>query len=1222
MKRHPVAICLVGLLLISGGGIRADEIVRSSGNGPLNLTTAWVDGVVPGSNDIAVWQAGANQGSTSLGADLSWAGIKVLDPGFLNTSGANTLTLGAAGIDMSGASNDATLSFNYHLAASQTWRVASGFTLNVGGAAISGGASELLTFSGPGSIFMSSANDQTYSGGTLLENDVTVYMGNNNGGGNFGTGTLTIKDNVALAAHQSGGRTLNTATVFTGSANTLTLGTASISGQFIVTEGFDLGTAQRTVRLLNLDPASTSNVALTIGGTTSAGTGGSLVLSNGNASPATQPVWVKIGTGAGTGIVNGNVTIGENVEAYLGSSDSLGVGAEMTVDGILDISLKTNSAVQPTIKTLSGSGVVTSGRTNPNTHRLTIDGGASTATTDFSGVIQDGGVVGALVGVTKSGSSTQILSGNNSFTGGVIVNDGTLSLSGDNTAMTGLLTVNGGVLHLGSDRALGSGINGVTFGASAPVGTKLQLDGHNTTIGAVTSNATPGSPVIENGGSNDATLTVNNTTNTTFAGVIQNGGAGKLNLVKTGTAGTWTLTGVNTYTGFTHVLGPTTLTLLDAGTANASSGYTVTEGTLTASNTGTVTANRLGAVAMTLQGGAFNFVGKSTFSTSETIGNLILDSGANRVTITGQSASNSTVVNSNELVRNNNSVLLVRGNFLGSAATNSGLLKFASAPSVVGGGGAISTSTTKNVSIIPYLVGDSSGGAGTQFVGWDATNGVRALSTNQYVLFNAATANLGTAGANDNVKLTSAETAVSVTGSPVNSAIFHLATAPSAVTYTLNGTLTPNSGAMLFSRAGTAQAVTLAAGTGALLQFAGSDSSTSRREGIISNTGGADVALNVQIAGSGGLTLSTYNAGSSITLGSTANNYSGVTTVNGLVNLGAAGVIPNASGVLVGQGGIFNLNGFSETIDALNGTGAVDSTVASSSQTLTVGHSGGSGSFAGVIGNSGAGSTVALTKTGTGSQTLSGVNTFTGTTTVNAGTLIVSSSGQLSNSAGVSVGASGAFVYNNNTAAYGGNVVVDGTLGGSGKIAGSIGGSGQVGPGNSPGILTAGQADPSGGLDFAFEFSATGAPNYGNNTASVNDVLRLTDGTTPFTGILDSNNEIKIYLNVASLSANDTFYGGFYTDLGTDFLSTIADATFSYYLFNASGAVTYNGVNYDVYSGPFTFEVNTVAQMANFGGGDINGYVTQFTAVPEPGTTLLVGLGLVGVLYGFRRSRT
>jgi len=57
----------------------------------------------------------------------------------------------------------------------------------------------------------------------------------------------------------------------------------------------------------------------------------------------------------------------------------------------------------------------------------------------------------------------------------------------------------------------------------------------------------------------------------------------------------------------------------------------------------------------------------------------------------------------------------------------------------------------------------------------------------------------------------------------------------------------------------------------------------------------------------------------------------------------------------------------------------------------------------------------------------------------------------------------------------------------SGKVK-TISGAGKIGPGNSPGILTAESLDPSGGTGFILEFTDV-SPNYGDATTSFNDVL-------------------------------------------------------------------------------------------------------------------------------------
>lgn len=499
MKKHKLALFMLGLLSANVLA-QADEIVRSGANGPVNLGSAWDGGVVPGSNDTAVWDSGANAGTTTLGADLAWGGIKILNPSYVATGGSNTLTLGAGGIDMTAATVDTTLNFNYDLGASQTWEVASGRILSILNAAISGGGSSLLTLSGPGTIIFTSATDQVYSGGTILNNGVTVAIGGNNGGGNFGTGTVTIQDNVTLVGHATGVRTLNTLTAFTGSANTLTLGTSDTPTRFIIGGGIDLGTAQRTISLKNSDAPTTSNLALTLDGAISAGIGGSLVLTNGNSTPASQEVWVKLGNTATTVTMNGTLEIGEYVSAYFRSSNDLGAGTNLIVNGVLDVSNKLTSAINPTIKSLSGTGSVLSNKSTVSTNVLTIDGGSSTTSTTFAGTISDGI---AILAITKTGSTTQVFSGNsNTYTGATQVNGGTLLINGNQSSATGNVTV---------------GVAG-TLGGTGTVG------GTTTVNGILSPGTSPGTLSFSQG------LNINNGSTYTFEGGDLVDVAGQLDL--------------------------------------------------------------------------------------------------------------------------------------------------------------------------------------------------------------------------------------------------------------------------------------------------------------------------------------------------------------------------------------------------------------------------------------------------------------------------------------------------------------------------------------------------------------------------------------------------------------------------------------------------------------------------------------------------------------------
>ena len=189
-----------------------------------------------------------------------------------------------------------------------------------------------------------------------------------------------------------------------------------------------------------------------------------------------------------------------------------------------------------------------------------------------------------------------------------------------------------------------------------------------------------------------------------------------------------------------------------------------------------------------------------------------------------------------------------------------------------------------------------------------------------------------------------------------------------------------------------------------------------------STNGTGSVTVTGQITGTQGLTLdNTFGTTITVTLNNagTANNYQGITTIagtKGILILGAADQIPNgASAGNVVNNGALRLSGFNDAINGLSGTGTLDGMTGT--PTLTLGDNDATTAYSGIIRNT-AGS-LALTKIGGGAQTLSGVNTYIGATTVSAGSLFVTSPGSLAAGSAVSV-ASGA------------------TLGGTGTINGPI----------------------------------------------------------------------------------------------------------------------------------------------------------------------------------------
>lgn len=109
-------------------------------------------------------------------------------------------------------------------------------------------------------------------------------------------------------------------------------------------------------------------------------------------------------------------------------------------------------------------------------------------------------------------------------------------------------------------------------------------------------------------------------------------------------------------------------------------------------------------------------------------------------------------------------------------------------------------------------------------------------------------------------------------------------------------------------------------------------------------------------------------------------------------------------------------------IDALTGSGTVDKVHGGNSpSSLILGVANGGGTFGGTIKNTGG--QVALTKQGSGTQTLSGSNSYTGVTTISAGTLVAGNNTALG--AGGFDGATMTFIQDGATLALQGGVTLD-----------------------------------------------------------------------------------------------------------------------------------------------------------------------------------------------------
>jgi autotransporter-associated beta strand protein len=239
------------------------------------------------------------------------------------------------------------------------------------------------------------------------------------------------------------------------------------------------------------------------------------------------------------------------------------------------------------------------------------------------------------------------------------------------------------------------------------------------------------------------------------------------------------------------------------------------------------------------------------------------------------------------------------------------------------------------------------------------------------------------------------------------------------------------------------------------------------------------------------------SANSVLRLSSGANTYTGGTIITlGTIQLGVANAIPSISSVDIT--GTLNMAGLSDTIDALTGAGIVNNASAGT-PTLTVGGNNGSGTFGGVIQNTVG--TLSLAKTGSGTEILTGANTYSGTTTFNGGFLNAGSAD--------SPGSAGPF---GSATSAGSMVFSGGTLQYSAANQNDYSARFSTASGQAISIDTAGQA-----VTFATALTSSG----GSLTKTGNGTLTLTAAET-YTGNTTVNGGTLALIDSGALSTSST----------------------------------------------------------------------------------------------------
>jgi fibronectin-binding autotransporter adhesin len=687
---------------------------------------------------------------------------------------------------------------------------------------------------------------------------------------------------------------------------------------------------------VNYNTASASTIAFAFGTTQ----GGRIIVNgnviNSNATPGTGSLTLNSSTGSGYGTLalNGNNT-GLNGTLTLGAQATVRLGSGGAV--ATGATIAAPNATNTTLWLASNSAINSfalnyAAGTAAHMHTVTVDtaGGAAVTTQQISAI-----TVGQQQGLN--------------FVRGYGISSGTPKLTVTGTTLIATTATPTGRTHIFNAGGVDLSLGALSTGAASTANQWVTLDG--------TSSASEVTGAITNGGGVGGTLSVN----------------------KAGT-GTWTLSGTNTYTGGTTVNNGTLRVDFNAAGAPASD----------------ILYNGVTPGQVSVNGGNLSFAGKDNAASVQNLGAVQIGGnlGGGSITLRPGSGSGTLTVN-------------ITGFTLNSAGT-------------------------VNFDIAAGATLTNSGATANTFIGQAAYFG------NEFARFDASKNVVAAVDAN--------YTAISPTS-----------TAGSSSYLRLDGAHTRGTTDLVFKglrigNTGNSQSLDLAGGfltysNSGLLYRGGSDNLYSIDNGTIrtstANTtldfrvaSGATLTINAQMADNANPNTSAFSksgAGTLVVAGSKSYTgrtaiYEGVYSIDTIATGGSGsglGASTNAAANLYLYGGTLRYTGPTASTDRsftvgprgavidASGSGALTWTPAASivfantgnnnttatafnaaqNQSLTLtGANTDANTFAGVIADAAPGRT-AVTKAGDGRWVLTVANTYTGGTTVNAGTLEVSSAG-------------------------------------------------------------------------------------------------------------------------------------------------------------------------------------------------------------------------------------
>ena len=162
--------------VVSGTPV-AGTATKANNTIALDLGSSWSTGVVPTVFDTTSWNGTYANGTVGIGGGLAVAQLKITSPSQAITINAGTgpLTLGAGGFDLSSSTQDLTVNAPVILDDNQSWTVTTSRTLTLNGNITESGPETSLTKSGAGLLVLTGpANFWT---GATLVNAGTLRLG-------------------------------------------------------------------------------------------------------------------------------------------------------------------------------------------------------------------------------------------------------------------------------------------------------------------------------------------------------------------------------------------------------------------------------------------------------------------------------------------------------------------------------------------------------------------------------------------------------------------------------------------------------------------------------------------------------------------------------------------------------------------------------------------------------------------------------------------------------------------------------------------------------------------------------------------------------------------------------------------------------------------------------------------------------------------------------------